>query len=100
MADFSSLKAVLSGSVIVKSENEKAYQKEVEGTWNAAIRSRQPCAFVRVASVKDVANTIKFCVQNKVSRSKVQSRWSKIMLGIHNIPILPPTATQRYILKK
>ena len=66
MADFSSLKALLSGSVILKSEDKKAFEKEIVGTWNAVIRTRQPCAFVRVASVKDVANTVKFCVHNKV----------------------------------
>ena len=66
MADFSSLKALLSGSVILKSEDKKAFEKEIDGTWNAVIRTRQPCAFVRVASVKDVANTVKFCVYNKV----------------------------------
>jgi len=67
MADFSPLKAVLSGSVITESENPRDYQKEIEGTWNAAIRTRKPCAFVKVASVEDVARTVKFCVQNKVS---------------------------------
>ena len=66
MADFSSLKAILLGSVILKSEYKKAYQKEINRTWNAVIRTRQPCAFVRVASVEDVANTVKFCVHNKV----------------------------------
>ncbi|CAH3109903.1 unnamed protein product [Porites lobata] len=66
MADFSSLKALLSGSVILKSEDKKAFEKEIDGTWNAVIRTRQPCAFVRVASVKDVANTVKFCVHNKL----------------------------------
>ena len=67
MADFSSLKAILTGSVILKSEDKKAFQKEIDGTWNAVIRTRQPRAFVRVASVEDVANTVKFCVHNKVS---------------------------------
>ena len=66
LADFSSLKAILLGSVILKSEYKKAYQKEINRTWNAVIRTRQPCAFVRVASVEDVANTVKFCVHNKV----------------------------------
>ena len=66
MADFSSLKAILTGRVILKSEDKKAFQKEIDGTWNAVIRTRQPCAFVRVASVEDVANTVKFCVRNKV----------------------------------
>ena len=66
LADFSSLKAILLGSVILKSEYKKAYQKEINRTWNAVIRTRQPCAFVRVASVEDVANTVKFCVDNKV----------------------------------
>ena len=66
LADFSSLKAILLGSIILKSEYKKAYQKEINRTWNAVIRTRQPCAFVRVASVEDVANTVKFCVHNKV----------------------------------
>ena len=66
LADFSSLKAILLGSVILKSEYKKAYQKEINRTWNAVIRTRQPCAFVRVASVEDVTNTVKFCVHNKV----------------------------------
>ena len=66
LANFSSLKAILLGSVILKSEYKKAYQKEINRTWNAVIRTRQPCAFVRVASVEDVANTVKFCVHNKV----------------------------------
>ena len=66
LADFSSLKAILLGSVILKSEYKKAYQKEINRTWNAVIRTRQPCAFVKVASVEDVANTVKFCVHNKV----------------------------------
>ena len=66
LADFSSLKAILLGSVILKSEYKKAYQKEINRTWNAVIRTRQPCAFVRVASVEDVANTVTFCVHNKV----------------------------------
>lgn len=69
MADFSSLKAGLSGAVIFKSENSKTFQKEIEGTWNAVIRTRQPCAFVRVASVEDVVNTVKLCVHNKVSHA-------------------------------
>lgn len=69
MADFSSLKAALSGAVIFKSENNKTFQNEIEGTWNAVIRTRQPCAFVRVASVEDVVNTVKFCVHNKVSHA-------------------------------
>lgn len=67
MADFSQLKALLSGNIILRSENEKAYQQEVDETWNAAIRARKPAAFVRVATVADVANTIKFCVQNEVN---------------------------------
>ena len=67
MADFSPLKAILSGSVILKSENEKAYQQEVDETWNAATRTRKPDAFIRVATVEDVANTVKFCVQNEVN---------------------------------
>ena len=66
LADFSSLNAILLGSVILKSEYKKAYQKEINRTWNAVIRTRQPCAFVRVASIEDVANTVKFCVHNKV----------------------------------
>ena len=69
MVDFSQLKSVLSGKVILRSEDEKAYQQEVDETWNAGIRTRKPTAFVRVASVEDVANTIKFCVQNEVSSS-------------------------------
>jgi len=69
MAGFSSLKATLSGAVIFKSENNKTFQNEVEGTWNAVIRTRQPCAFVRVASVEDVVKTVKFCVNNKVSHA-------------------------------
>ena len=69
MAGFSSLKATLSGAVIFKSENNKTFQNEIEGTWNAVIRTRQPCAFVRVASVEDVVNTVKFCVNNKVSHA-------------------------------
>lgn len=68
MADFSQLKAILSGSIILQSENEKAYQQEVDETWNAAIRERKPAAFVRVATVEDVANTVKYCVQNEVNR--------------------------------
>lgn len=67
MADFSQLKALLSGYIILRSENEKAYQQEVDETWNAAIRARKPAGFVRVATVADVANTIKFCVQNEVN---------------------------------
>ena len=69
MADFSQLKSILSGKIILRSENEKAYQLEVDETWNAGIRTRKPAAFVRVATVEDVVNTIKFCVQNKVSSS-------------------------------
>ena len=69
MADFSSLKAALSGAVIFKWENNKTFQNEIEGTWNTVIRTRQPCAFVRVASVEDVVNTVKFCVNNKVSHA-------------------------------
>ena len=69
MADFSSLKVALSGTVIFRSENNKTFQNEIEGTWNAVIRTRQPCAFVRVASVEDVVNTVKFCVNNKVSHA-------------------------------
>ena len=68
MADFPQLKALLSGNIILPSENEKAYQQEVDETWNAAIRERKPAAFVRVATVEDVANTVKFCVQNEVNR--------------------------------
>lgn len=68
MADFSQLKAILSGNIILQSENEKAYQQEVDETWNAAIRERKPAAFVRVATVQDVANTVKYCVQNEVNR--------------------------------
>lgn len=68
MADFSQLKAILSGNIILQSENEKAYQQEVDETWNAAIRERKPAAFVRVATVEDVANTVKYCVQNEVNR--------------------------------
>lgn len=67
MADFSPLRVVLSGSIILKSDDTKAYQKEIDATWNAAIRTRKPCAFVKVASVEDVASTVKFCVQNKVN---------------------------------
>lgn len=66
MADFSQLKAILSGNIILQSENEKAYQQEVDETWNAAIRERKPAAFVRVATVEDVANTVKYCVQNEL----------------------------------
>ena len=69
MAEFSQLKSVLSGKIILWSENEKAYQQKVDETWNAGIRTRKPAAFIRVASVEDVANTIKFCVQNEVSTS-------------------------------
>lgn len=69
MADFSSLKVALSGAVIFRSENNKTFQNEIEGTWNAVIRTRQPCAFVRVASVEDVVNIVKFCVHNKVSHA-------------------------------
>lgn len=68
MADFSQLKAILSGNIILQSENEKAYQQEVDETWNAAIRERKPAAFVRVATVEDVGNTVKYCVQNEVNR--------------------------------
>lgn len=68
MADFSQLKAILSGNIILQSENEKAYQQEVDETWNVAIRERKPAAFVRVATVEDVANTVKYCVQNEVNR--------------------------------
>ena len=71
MADFSPLKAVLSGSIIIKSENEKAYQREVNETWNGAIRTRNPSAFVRVATVEDVVNTVKFCVKNEVMDTAV-----------------------------
>lgn len=66
MVDFSPLKAVLSGRVIVRSENAKDYQREVDETWNAAIRTRKPSAFVRVATVEDVVNTVKFCVKNEL----------------------------------
>ena len=69
MADFSSLKVALSGAVIFRSENNKTFQNEIEGTWNAVIRTRQPCALVRVASMEDVVNTVKFCVHNKVSHA-------------------------------
>lgn len=68
MADFSQLKTRLSGNIILPSENEKAYQQEVDETWNGAIRERKPAAFVRVATVEDVSDTVKFCVQNKVNR--------------------------------
>ena len=74
MAAFSQLKAHLSGNIILSSENEKAYQQEVDETWNAAIRDRKPAAFVRVATVEDVANTVKFCVQNEVNRFTLQLR--------------------------
>lgn len=67
MADLSQLSTIISGTVIIKSENAKEYEKEVKRTWNAVIQSRKPCAFVKVASVEDVANTVKFCVTNKVS---------------------------------
>ena len=83
MADFSSLKAGLSGAVIFQSENNKNFQEEIEGTWNAVIRTRQPCAFVRVASVKDVVNTVKFCVHNKVSHAIQNSE----LLGTGNLQI-------------
>ena len=66
MADFSPLRAVLSGNIILKSDDTKVYQEEIDATWNAAIRARKPSAFVKVASVEDVACSIKFCVQNKV----------------------------------
>ena len=72
MGDFSQLKNILSGKIILRSENEKAYQQEVDETWNAGIRMRKPEAFVRVATVEDVANTIKFCVQNEVGSSMRQ----------------------------
>lgn len=74
MADLSQLKAILSGNIILPSENEKAYQQEVDETWNAAIRERKPAAFVRVATVEDVANTVKFCVQNEVNRFTLKLR--------------------------
>ena len=74
MAAFSQLKALLSGNIILPLENEKAYQQEVDETWNAAIRDRKPAAFVRVATVEDVANTVKFCVQNEVNRFTLQLR--------------------------
>lgn len=67
MADLSQLSTIISGTVIIKSENAKEYEMEVKRTWNAVIQSRKPCAFVKVASVEDVANTVKFCVTNKVS---------------------------------
>lgn len=47
-------------------ENAKGYQKEIEGSWNASIRTRKPRAFVKVASVDDVVSTVKFCVENKL----------------------------------
>jgi len=81
MADFSPLKAVLSGSVITESENPRDYQKEIEGTWNAAIRTRKPCAFVKVASVEDVARTVKFCVQNKLEMCVCAAKNSEFALA-------------------
>ena len=77
MVDFSPLKAVLSGRVIVRSENAKDYQREVDETWNAAIRTRKPIAFVRVATVEDVVNTVKFCVKNEVME--------KVIGGIYSV---------------
>ena len=77
MVDFSPLKAVLSGCVIVRSENAKDYQREVDETWNAAIRTRKPIAFVRVATVEDVVNTVKFCVKNEVME--------KVIGGIYSV---------------
>ena len=77
MVDFSPLKAVLSGRVIVRSENAKDYQREVDETWNAAIRTRKPNAFVRVATVEDVVNTVKFCVKNEVME--------KVIGGIYSV---------------
>lgn len=77
MVDFSPLKAVLSGRVIVRSENAKDYQREVDETWNAAIRTRKPSAFVRVATVEDVVNTVKFCVKNEVME--------KVIGGIYSV---------------
>ena len=72
MVDFSPLKAVLSGNVIVKSENAKDYQGKVDETWNAAIRTRKPSAFVRVATVEDVVNSVKFCVKNEVMDTVIE----------------------------
>ena len=72
MTDFSPLKALLSGSIILMAENAKGYQKEIEGSWNATIRTRKPRAFVKVASVDDVVNTVKFCVENKVNLDKAK----------------------------
>ena len=66
VTDFSPLKAILSGSIILQTENAEKYQEKIDGSWNATIRTSKPCAFVKVASVSDVVSTVKFCVKNEV----------------------------------
>lgn len=66
VTDFSPLKAILSGSIILQTENAEKYQEKIDGSWNATIRTSKPCAFVKVASVSDVVSTVKFCVKNEL----------------------------------
>ena len=66
VTDFSPLKAILSGSIILQTENAEKYQEKIDGSWNATIRTCKPCAFVKVASVSDVVSTVKFCVKKEV----------------------------------
>lgn len=66
VTDFSPLKAILSGSIILQTENAEKYQEKIDGSWNATIRTCKPCAFVKVASVSDVVSTVKFCVKNEL----------------------------------
>lgn len=66
VTDFSPLKAILSGSIILQTENAEKYQEKIDGSWNATIRTCKPCAFVKVASVSDVVSTVEFCVKNEL----------------------------------
>lgn len=66
VTDFSPLKAILSGSIILETENAEKYQEKIDGSWNATIRTCKPCAFVKVASVSDVVSTVEFCVKNEL----------------------------------
>ena len=66
VTDFSPLKAILTGSIILQTENAEKYQEKINGSWNATIRTCKPRAFVKVASVSDVVSTVKFCVKNEV----------------------------------
>lgn len=66
MADFSTLKKEIQGKIVEPSNGSK-YDNQIKSVWNACLYNKRPLAFVKVKGKGDVAKTIKFCVDNKVS---------------------------------